>query len=368
MQLGYEDFPHLLSSEIEDRKGSRKGFEERELWYLLYGLAHAKANIKPAFSKVGDIRPQNVFINDKTQVKVTSLNTFPKEISNYSKTFENEVTYLGIYYQYSAPEELKQLEVGKIEGEDNNNCEVFSIGLTVLSAALLEDFSNLYDIKKYSFDHNQLRKKIDDFRVSNKYSDILKGVVTNLCEVTPEKRCTPEEMWAFLQPHGEKVRAKEDFVVENAPDKLHQQVAELREAMPLLMKTYGFIQQQPSYVRTQEVQQPMYQLESSPQVILHSRNDSQNKPGLNFPPPIIRTTVPEKYTELYQKYNSPERQTVSPQQPIQNSTQIESVYIPANQVPGMTSEFTNQQQNGEGNGTSPSYSNKQVSEEGSPAK
>lgn len=49
---------------------------------------------------------------------------------------------------------------------------------------------------------------------------------------------------------------------------------------------------------------------------------------LNFPPPVVRETVPEKYTELYQKYNSPEKQ---PQ--FQNSTQIESVYIPASQYP-----------------------------------
>lgn len=65
IQLNYDDFPHLLSSEIEDRKGSRKGFEEKELWYLLFGLTHAKSNMEPAFSKIGDVRPQNIFINDK---------------------------------------------------------------------------------------------------------------------------------------------------------------------------------------------------------------------------------------------------------------------------------------------------------------
>ena len=96
IQLNYEDFPHLLSSEIEDRRGSRKGFEERELWYLLHGLTHAKANIKPAFNKVGDIRPNNIFINDKSEIKVSNLNSWPREITNYAKTFENEVTYLGI--------------------------------------------------------------------------------------------------------------------------------------------------------------------------------------------------------------------------------------------------------------------------------
>ena len=206
---------------------------------------------------------------------------------------------------------MKQLETGKIEGEDNRNCEVFTIGLTVLSAALLEDFENLYDIKKYSFNHQQFNRKLDEFKVSNKYSDILKGTISNICEVNPEKRVNAEELWAFLQPHGEKIRNKEDFIVENAPMKFHQQVSELREAMPLLMKALGIVQQP---------QQPVYKLESSPPVILHSRNSSNQREGLNFPPPIVRTTVPEKYSELYQKYSSPERNTVNP--PIQNSTQI----------------------------------------------
>ena len=40
---------------------------------------------------------------------------------------------------YLAPENLKQLEMGSLEYEDQSS-EIFSIGLTVLSAALLSDF------------------------------------------------------------------------------------------------------------------------------------------------------------------------------------------------------------------------------------
>lgn len=224
---------------------------------------------------------------------------------------------------------------------------MFSIGLTVLSAAMLEDFEHLYDIKNYNFNQQQLNRKLDEFKVSGKYSDILKGAIANICEVNPDRRVSAEELWAFLQPHGHKIRGKEDFVVENAPGKLHQQVGELREAMPLLMKALGMVQPQlpqqlQQHQQLQQPQQPAYKLESSPPVVLHSRNTSNQREGLNFPPPIVKTTVPEKYSELYQKYNSPERNV-----PIQNSTQIESVYIPANQVPGFNSQsptqFANEQ-------------------------
>ena len=162
--------------------------------------------------------------------------------------------------------------------------------------------------------------RLDAFKVSNKYSDIFKGIVCNMVELNPEKRISPQELWGFLQPHSNKIMEREDFVIENAPNKLHSQVSELREAMPLLMKTIGLAQQQ----------QPTYQLQSNP-VISHSRNESVNREKLNFPPPIVRETVPEKYNELYQKYGSPERQSNIPQ--FQNSTQIESVYIPVSQYP-----------------------------------
>lgn len=42
MQLEYEYYPRLLSSEIASRKKESKKFTEGELWYLLYALAIAK--------------------------------------------------------------------------------------------------------------------------------------------------------------------------------------------------------------------------------------------------------------------------------------------------------------------------------------
>lgn len=59
--------------------------------------------MEPSFSKIGDVRPQNVFINDKGHIKVSNLNSWPREISNFSKSFENEVTYLGTSFIIKLP-------------------------------------------------------------------------------------------------------------------------------------------------------------------------------------------------------------------------------------------------------------------------
>lgn len=51
--------------------------------------------MSPPFSKIGDVRPQNIFINDQGEVKVANLYSWPRENTNFMKAFEKENTYLG---------------------------------------------------------------------------------------------------------------------------------------------------------------------------------------------------------------------------------------------------------------------------------
>lgn len=58
---------------------------------------------------------------------------------------------------------------------------MFSIGLTMLSAASLEDLTYLYDIKLHKFDEGQFNAKLDEFQMNQKYSEILRSTISNLC-------------------------------------------------------------------------------------------------------------------------------------------------------------------------------------------
>jgi serine/threonine protein kinase len=72
-----------------------KFFEEAELWYLVYSIIQAGGAFHSAGIKIGDIRPQNVFISPEGQVRVATQFTWPGEQTNYLKTvFEKETTYL----------------------------------------------------------------------------------------------------------------------------------------------------------------------------------------------------------------------------------------------------------------------------------
>ena len=59
----YENYPYLFQEEIENRIEMNKHFEEEELWYLLYSLTSSSADFGRIGSKVGDVRPSNIFIN-----------------------------------------------------------------------------------------------------------------------------------------------------------------------------------------------------------------------------------------------------------------------------------------------------------------
>lgn len=63
--------------------------------------------MRPKDTKVGDIRPQNIFLNEKGHIKVANMHSWPLASTNFSKSMKDEVTYL-------APEELTQVKKGHI--------------------------------------------------------------------------------------------------------------------------------------------------------------------------------------------------------------------------------------------------------------
>ena len=106
---------------------------------------------------MGDIRPQNIFINEVGQIKVSNLFSFPAETTNYIKTiYEGEKTYL-------SPEEIESCQSGQHETYiDKNKAEAFSIGLTALETASIRNMESLYPTPK-SMNRNYLEALVKDW-------------------------------------------------------------------------------------------------------------------------------------------------------------------------------------------------------------
>ncbi len=50
---------------------------------------------------------------------------------------------------------MNKLELGGMDDVKNYQAEMFSIGMTILSAALLSDFGDIYDLKKMKFRYEE---------------------------------------------------------------------------------------------------------------------------------------------------------------------------------------------------------------------
>lgn len=126
---------------MHNRKGRKARFSEQELWSLLLNLIEAKSAMRSNGMVVGDIRPENIFLNEEGKIKVSNLLSWPSEISNFQKAFDKKITYL-------SPEQIHTLQMGGIDEEQAEPSEIFSIGLTLLSACLLTNFDYFYDLSK----------------------------------------------------------------------------------------------------------------------------------------------------------------------------------------------------------------------------
>ena len=54
----------------------------------------------------------------------------------------------------------------------------------------MTDFHSIYNLNNYTINLGRVHEKLNEFKLNRLYSDILKGVICNLCEFDPVKRIT----------------------------------------------------------------------------------------------------------------------------------------------------------------------------------
>ena len=85
-----------MSDEIQNRRGLNKPFDESEMWYVLHTLASCTAQFHQQNTKLGDIQPVNIFINDDGHIKLVNIYSWPNAENNYEASLiTNQKTYLG---------------------------------------------------------------------------------------------------------------------------------------------------------------------------------------------------------------------------------------------------------------------------------
>lgn len=139
----------------------KKHYSEEELFYLFYSLLEAAKEFQLKCIPVGDIRPGNMVITKKQQLKMITVASIPSESTNISK-FLDRYDLKTIFY--FSPEELDYINSKGYSAVTypNAKTEAYSIGLTIMDAALFESCEDLYN---WSSLRKEIKKDLIDLRL-----------------------------------------------------------------------------------------------------------------------------------------------------------------------------------------------------------
>ena len=83
---------------------------------MLFALAAAKQDIRKHSKKVGDIKPENVFVNDEGLIRVVNVFSWTGELPSFVKAVEQvKAGFNGLL----APEDFILLKTNHIENQEN---------------------------------------------------------------------------------------------------------------------------------------------------------------------------------------------------------------------------------------------------------
>lgn len=123
--------------------------------------------------------------------------------------------------------------MSSLEDVHSFNSEVFSIGFTVLSAGMLEDFLRLYDTKSFRFNATEAEGLLEEWRTNTVYSEVLTALVSNLCQFRPQQRLEQGELWEWISQFEKEIKDKKDFFIETVPPKLEKEIEDSRKRYPV---------------------------------------------------------------------------------------------------------------------------------------
>eukprot|EP01017_Pseudomicrothorax_dubius_P043156 TRINITY_DN7135_c0_g1_i9.p1 TRINITY_DN7135_c0_g1~~TRINITY_DN7135_c0_g1_i9.p1 ORF type:complete len:510 (+),score=75.99 TRINITY_DN7135_c0_g1_i9:73-1602(+) len=214
----YEYIRHDLDTEIRSRISSREYFSERELWQLLESIADAGAYLQSNKLVHGDIKPGTILITQKGHFILQD-----QLFSYEGLSMAEQIVYRRGPFAtqlFLAPEILQNLQAGMYQTVPNSyKADVFSLGLTVLEAALLADIHPLYAGSDTRIDKRMLGAMLDDVRAH--YSQGLEDILDTMLDFNYDRRpdfITLQQMIPdYRHPERYMELPKSEYVVESQP-------------------------------------------------------------------------------------------------------------------------------------------------------
>ncbi|KAL4460854.1 hypothetical protein ABPG74_016326 [Tetrahymena malaccensis] len=211
----YEYVNDNLEQHIQLHQQTGQHFIESELWDILLQSVSALSYLQQKGITHQNIKPSNIFFDQNQLIKIADsqviqqMNTFslvatnPKEPPKNSYlspalievTLHYEIYTYFIYFQ----QQMKALAQNNWSpSHDTSKSDIFSLGMTIISAGLLEDLDSCYSYyPEPAFLEDIFKQKFNQFKssYSSKLTNIL-GIMTSLSE---ETRPDFNQLWNQLQ-------------------------------------------------------------------------------------------------------------------------------------------------------------------------
>lgn len=188
IRLFYDYWEKSVSREIKSRKTMGEDFATEEMLHMVYDLVAACAYLEEKGGNHGDITPGVVLINDSFRFvladRLKYKTAFPQNIIN--KVIKGEPLYI-------SPEAYKYAKTRDSKGMDSLDpfkCDVFSLGLVLLSAGIMGEVSDVYQMQSFEIDRNKLNRHLNMFE--NRYitNPFICAIVKKMLEIDEYTRPT----------------------------------------------------------------------------------------------------------------------------------------------------------------------------------
>ncbi|EGR31274.1 protein kinase domain protein [Ichthyophthirius multifiliis] len=198
----YEYYSNDLRQEIFERRKYNIPYNESEIWYIIDSLVSVASYLKYKEVTHGDIRPYNVFIDQIGQIKLGEQYSHPQTYSLYSQLLMGTTDDF-----FVSPQCLNGLRAHQeFPDFDRSKNEVFSIGMTALNAATLQDTNKeCYDISQLTLNRENVQNLLQ--RVKFQFSQNLSTTIENMLLHSQEQRASLEEILDITNAQSNKAQS-----------------------------------------------------------------------------------------------------------------------------------------------------------------